>query len=105
MLNSSHSLQSSGAADRSSASPRNPYDPAMCSHRLAARPLTEPHPDRLAPEHPLRAEMLARHAAALAAGDAGYWCPGSGLFVLTAEFLAERGTCCDQGCRHCPYVE
>ena len=24
--------------------------------------------------------------------------------VLTAGFLADRGTCCDRGCRHCPYL-
>ena len=82
-----------------------PYDPAMASHSLAARPLTEPHPDRVPMTDPLRAEILARHSAALAAEDPGYRDPGSGLFVLTAGFLAERGRCCDQGCRHCPYVE
>ena len=26
-----------------------------------------------------------------------------GLFVLTAQFLAQRGFCCERGCRHCPY--
>ncbi|MDH3492133.1 MAG: DUF5522 domain-containing protein [Acidobacteriota bacterium] len=26
-----------------------------------------------------------------------------GLMVLTARFLRERGYCCDNGCRHCPY--
>ncbi|MDG4767027.1 DUF5522 domain-containing protein [Solwaraspora sp. WMMD406] len=71
---------------------------------LADRPLTEPHPARLAPDHPDRAAILAAHAAALAAGDPGYLDPASGLFVLTAAFLAGRGTCCGQGCRHCPYL-
>ncbi|KUJ48900.1 MULTISPECIES: DUF5522 domain-containing protein [Micromonospora] len=71
---------------------------------LAKRPLTEPHPSRLPLEHPERERILAAHAAALAAGDAGYRDPVTGLFVLTAGFLARRGTCCDQGCRHCPYV-
>lgn len=71
---------------------------------LAARPLTEPHPRRLPSDTPGRAELLAVHAAALAAGEAGYLDPTSGLFVLTAGFLAERGTCCDRGCRHCPYL-
>jgi hypothetical protein len=71
---------------------------------LAPRALTEPHPSRLAPGHPRRAEILAAHAAALAAGQAGYLDPDSGLFVLTAGFLAGRGTCCTRGCRHCPYV-
>ncbi len=26
-----------------------------------------------------------------------------GLFVLTRDFLLRRGTCCQSGCRHCPY--
>ncbi|MDG4808524.1 DUF5522 domain-containing protein [Micromonospora sp. WMMD1120] len=72
---------------------------------LADRPLTEPHPSRLPPEHPDRAGILAAHAAALAAGEAGYLDPASGLFVLSAAFLARRGTCCGRGCRHCPYVD
>ena len=49
------------------------------------------------------AEIVAAHAAAVAAGEAGYIDPVSGLFVLTAATLASRGECCDQGCRHCPY--
>jgi hypothetical protein len=71
---------------------------------LAPRPLTEPHPDRLAPEDPHREPILAAHAEALETGEAGYLDPASGLFVLTAAFLARRGTCCGRGCRHCPYV-
>ena len=71
---------------------------------LAPRPLAEPHPQRLPADHPDRREVLAAHEAALAAGDPGYLDPGSGLFVLTARFLADRGTCCGQGCRHCPYL-
>ncbi|MEH1014952.1 DUF5522 domain-containing protein [Micromonospora sp. CPCC 206060] len=71
---------------------------------LAPRALTEPHPSRLAPDHPELPAILAAHAAALAAGEAGYRDPATGLFVLTAGFLARRGTCCGRGCRHCPYV-
>lgn len=77
----------------------------MSQRPLAARPLTQPHPHRADPASPAYAEMLARHAQALAAGEAGYIDPSSGLFVLTAAYLADRGTCCDRGCRHCPYVE
>ncbi|MCW5957170.1 MAG: hypothetical protein KIT61_11335 [Pyrinomonadaceae bacterium] len=28
-----------------------------------------------------------------------------GLMVLTEHFLANRGYCCRNGCRHCPYPE
>ena len=72
---------------------------------LAPRPLDQPHRSRLAPDHPRRERILAAHAAALAAGQAGYPDPATGLFVLTAGFLARRGTCCGRGCRHCPYVD
>jgi hypothetical protein len=71
---------------------------------LARRPLTEPAASRLPLETPRRTEILAAHHAALEKGDAGYIDPASGLFVLTAGFLADRGTCCGRGCRHCPYV-
>lgn len=72
---------------------------------LAARPLGQPHPARLAVNHSRRAEILAAHASALAADEAGYADPETGLFVLTAGFLARRGTCCGRGCRHCPYLD
>jgi Family of unknown function (DUF5522) len=71
---------------------------------LDRRPLTQPHPRRLDPDHPRRAEILAVHDAALERGEAGYLDPLSGLFVLTAGYLANRGTCCANGCRHCPYL-
>lgn len=71
---------------------------------LADRPLNEPHPERLARGHPYHEKILNAHEAALAAGEAGYLDPETGLFVLTASFLVSRGTCCGRGCRHCPYV-
>ena len=49
------------------------------------------------------AEIEAAHAAAVAAGEPGYPDPTTGLFVLTAAYLRDRGECCGQGCRHCPY--
>lgn len=30
-----------------------------------------------------------------------YW--DKGFMVLTERFLRERGWCCGNGCRHCPY--
>lgn len=77
----------------------------MPDDALADRPLTEPHPERLDPRHPRRDEIVERHRAALAAGEDGYPDPATGLFVLTAGFLADRGWCCEQGCRHCPYLQ
>lgn len=29
----------------------------------------------------------------------------NGLMVLTAHFLKERGFCCNNNCRHCPYKD
>jgi hypothetical protein len=63
----------------------------------------QPDPSRLTLDDPHRAAILAAHEAALATGDAGYNDPATGLFVFTAASLAER-PCCDNGCRHCPYV-
>ena len=47
---------------------------------------------------------MARHAAAVSANIPYYLDPDSGLSVFTAAFLAERGYCCDSGCRHCPFL-
>lgn len=27
----------------------------------------------------------------------------NGLIILTEKYLLERGSCCGNGCRHCPY--
>jgi Family of unknown function (DUF5522) len=70
----------------------------------APRGLYEPHPSRLKPNHPHRAAILAAHRLAVDAGEAGYFDPVTGLFVMTALNLVERGNCCDSGCRHCPYI-
>lgn len=72
---------------------------------LAARSFELPHPSRLDRDDPAYHAILAAHRAALARDDAGYADPSTGLFVFTATYLAARGTCCDSGCRHCPYVE
>lgn len=45
------------------------------------------------------------HDEAVAEGKAGYIDPDTGLFVLTAAYLRERGFCCSNGCRHCPWPE
>ncbi len=66
--------------------------------------LERPHASRLDPNHPHRGVIMAAHAAAVAAGADTYVDPVSGYDVFTAAYLAERGTCCETGCRHCPYV-
>lgn len=70
----------------------------------AGRALTQPRTDRLTAD-PAHAQLiLAAHEAALQQGSAHYRDPLSGLYVLTAAYLADRGVCCRGGCRHCPYL-
>lgn len=47
--------------------------------------------------------VLRVHDAASARGETGYIDPSTGLLVLTAHYLRQRGYCCGAGCRHCPY--
>jgi hypothetical protein len=56
-----------------------------------------------APDDPLDAAVRAAHDRAVRDGEDGYLDPETGLFVFTAAYLEARGTCCDSGCRHCPY--
>lgn len=69
----------------------------------ARRSLLEPHPERLAFDHPRRDEILGAHRLAMDAGQPGYIDPTSGLFVITAAEHVRRGQCCANDCRHCPY--
>ena len=32
-----------------------------------------------------------------------YYLDPDGRYVFTAAYLSARGTCCQSGCRHCPY--
>jgi len=32
-----------------------------------------------------------------------YYINEQGLFVFTAHYLRNRGYCCGNGCKHCPY--
>jgi Family of unknown function (DUF5522) len=67
-------------------------------------PLAVPDPGRLDPARPDYQDVLAAHARALAAGEDGYLDPATGRWCFTAAHLWARGSCCDSGCRHCPYV-
>ena len=64
-----------------------------------------PAASRLAPDHPHRTEILARHERACAAGLSTYLDPVTSFSVMTADYLAERGYCCSVGCRHCPWAD
>jgi hypothetical protein len=63
-----------------------------------------PHPDRLDPRRPDYLAVMDAHHHALIGGEPGYLDPASGLFVQTARTLWNRSVCCEQGCRHCPFV-
>jgi hypothetical protein len=78
----------------------------LSARRPPIRPnaLERPHADRFPADRPEYAPAVAAHEAAVRRGEAGYIDPTNGLFVMTAQYLLERAFCCDQGCRHCPYV-
>ena len=81
-----------------------PAGPPGSEHRIRPNGLTVPRPERFNPDHPGYDQAMAAHERAVAAGVGGYREPTTGLFVMTASYLHERGWCCDRGCRHCPYV-
>lgn len=72
---------------------------------LADRPLTQPSDNRLDPARANYEQIIAIHAAAIEAGQDGYLDPTTGAWVFTALSHANRGYCCNSGCRHCPYAE
>jgi len=49
------------------------------------------------------AEIDRLHAEACSNDLPTYTDPRTGYEVMTADFLRRRGTCCESGCRHCPY--
>jgi hypothetical protein len=51
----------------------------------------------------LAAAIVAAHDRAVAAGSETYVDPATGFEVFTSATLLARGSCCDSGCRHCPY--
>jgi hypothetical protein len=67
--------------------------------------LERPHRCRLSPGDAHFAEIMSRHSDAVSKGEPCYIDPTTGLSVFTAAFLADRGYCCESGCRHCPYID
>lgn len=47
---------------------------------------------------------LLRHEQACARGQQGYMDPDTGYFVMTSVHLKAQGSCCGNGCRHCPWT-
>lgn len=80
------------------------YSVNAMDEALADRPLDQPSTKRLKPSHPLYGEIVRLHREAMGCGEPGYRDPTSGFFAFTAKFLADRGYCCNSGCRHCPFV-
>jgi hypothetical protein len=72
--------------------------------RQLPAPLAVPDPGRLDPSRADYRAVLAAHRQAVEAGEDGYLDPATGLWCFTAAYHWERGSCCDSGCRHCPYV-
>jgi len=67
--------------------------------------LRVPAPARLPEAAPGYRAICAAHEAAMARDESGYRDPFTGLFVMTATYLWARGTCCESGCRHCPWLD
>lgn len=67
--------------------------------------LDTPRPDRFGAGHRGFAEVMVRHGQAVVSGEVTYRDPRTGYSVFTAAFLAERGYCCGNGCRHCPFAD
>ena len=64
-----------------------------------------PDPSRCDPSREDYEDIIRAHERAVTEGRATYQDPRTGLSVLTVATHLSRGTCCDSGCRHCPYLE
>ncbi|MFY9782248.1 MAG: DUF5522 domain-containing protein [Acidimicrobiales bacterium] len=64
-----------------------------------------PHPSRCDPTRSDYTAIIRAHEEAVAKGSPSYRDPSTGLYVMTVATHLARGTCCESGCRHCPYLE
>ena len=83
--------------------PRFPYERFDVSSSSAATDSTRASAAKAPLSPPPPADIEVCHAAACAAEELMYCDPSSGLYVMTEYSLRKRGTCCGNGCRHCPY--
>jgi hypothetical protein len=51
----------------------------------------------------MKAPWSDAHEAAVIAGHDSYRDPATGYVVMTELVHLRRGTCCGNGCRHCPF--
>lgn len=72
---------------------------------LISMSIPRPHPSRLDPSREDYDAVIDAHERAVREGRASYQDPRTGLVVLTVETHLARGTCCESGCRHCPYLD
>lgn len=78
----------------------------MSGHKVeSVSDAPRPHPSRLNPARSDYEAILDAHERAIAAGEPLYRDPSTGLMVITAATHLARGSCCESGCRHCPYLE
>lgn len=54
-------------------------------------------------EKPLDLELSRLHDEAVARDQDLYLDPKTGFAVFTARYLSDRGECCHNCCRHCPW--
>ncbi|MHB2028007.1 MAG: DUF5522 domain-containing protein [Acidimicrobiales bacterium] len=71
----------------------------------AAPAVPRPHRSRCDPTRGDYANIIAAHEEAVTQLHPTYRDPSTGLLVLTVSAHLARGTCCESGCRHCPYLE
>lgn len=55
------------------------------------------------PKYILVEEISRRHDEACAKKEDQYIDPQTGYMVFTKDYHLRRGTCCQSGCRHCPW--
>jgi len=66
--------------------------------------IPRPDPSRCDPLRDDYDAIIHAHEGAVLRGESTYRDPSTGLMVLTVATHLARGTCCESGCRHCPYV-
>ncbi len=73
------------------------------SGRLRVDGLRTPLTDRFRGDMPGFAPSMLAHGDALESGEDYYMDPQTGLLVMSSQYLADRGPCCGNSCRHCPF--